>query len=173
MFVVSGAIGPIAGVILSGFVFSRVGGYNSLRALTVFQVFTVMGVAAAIASVFVRSSYGVMVCLCIEGICGGVLLPAATGVMLDQVPPSMRTAANSLANLSYNLFGYVPAPYLYGQFQQSFGGRAGMAVIQSFCILAALLLFTFTIRKHVKYEKSQRQHSNPQGAESIGQKRAE
>lgn len=43
-----------------------------------------------------------------------MLMPAATGIMLNLVPQTMRTSANSLANFSYNLFGYVPAPYMYG-----------------------------------------------------------
>ena len=37
-----------------------------------------------------------------------------TGVMLTQVEPEMRTLANSLANVSYNLLGYFPAPIIYG-----------------------------------------------------------
>lgn len=48
-------------------------------------------------------------------------MPAATGIMLNLVPQTMRTSANSLANFSYNLFGYVPAPYLYGVFYESTG----------------------------------------------------
>ena len=105
------------GVVLSGTVFEKVGGYTSKKALIAFQVCTVFGLLAALASTILQSPNGVMFSLAIEGICGGIILPAATGVMLDQVPPSLRTAANSVANLSYNLFGYVPAPYLYGRFQ--------------------------------------------------------
>ena len=45
---------------------------------------------------------------------GGLIMPVATGIMLNLVPQTMRTNANSIANLCYNLFGYVPAPYIYG-----------------------------------------------------------
>lgn len=34
--------------------------------------------------------------------------------MLNTVSEFQRTSANSVANLAYNLFGYGPAPFLYG-----------------------------------------------------------
>jgi len=45
---------------------------------------------------------------------GGFLLPPVTGIMLNSVEDYKRTSANSLANLAYNLFGYLPAPTFYG-----------------------------------------------------------
>lgn len=45
---------------------------------------------------------------------GGFLLPQVTGIMLNSVEESKRTSANSIANLFYNLFGYLPAPSFYG-----------------------------------------------------------
>ena len=35
-------------------------------------------------------------------------------MMLNTVDGSQKTTANSLANLSYNLLGYLPAPFVYG-----------------------------------------------------------
>jgi hypothetical protein len=46
--------------------------------------------------------------------CGGFILPAMTGIMLSTVEEELKATANSLANLFYNLGGYLPAPYLYG-----------------------------------------------------------
>ena len=45
---------------------------------------------------------------------GAIILPICTGVCLTKVEPEMRPRANSLANLSYNLLGYFPAPSVYG-----------------------------------------------------------
>jgi sugar phosphate permease len=45
---------------------------------------------------------------------GGAILPPVTGIMLNSVPEQKRTSANSIANLCYNLFGYLPAPSFYG-----------------------------------------------------------
>ena len=54
---------------------------------------------------------------------GGFILPQATGIMLSSVNEYQRTSANSLANLSYNLFGYAPAPFVYGLISQYTGGE--------------------------------------------------
>lgn len=45
---------------------------------------------------------------------GGAILPPVTGIMLNTVEESKRTAANSVANTVYNLMGYLPAPTFYG-----------------------------------------------------------
>jgi len=45
---------------------------------------------------------------------GGALLPSVTGIMLNSVEEDKRTAANSIANLCYNLLGTAPAPSFYG-----------------------------------------------------------
>jgi len=66
----------------------------------------------------------------------------------------MRTVSNSIANLCYNLFGYVPGPYVYGYYQHKYRGKSGLYAIQSFVLLAYLLLVAFTIRKHVQFLKA-------------------
>jgi len=45
---------------------------------------------------------------------GGFILPPVTGIMINSVPDSQKASANSIANLCYNLFGYLPAPVVYG-----------------------------------------------------------
>jgi hypothetical protein len=60
---------------------------------------------------------------------GGFSLPVLTGILLNTCPESIRTIANSIANLFYNLLGYLPAPYIYGLVYQFYGGgtsRSGM-----------------------------------------------
>jgi len=41
-------------------------------------------------------------------------MPTITGMMLNTVDEHLKTSANSLANMWYNLFGFLPAPYIYG-----------------------------------------------------------
>ena len=57
-------------------------------------------------------------------------MPAMTGAMLNQVPPSCRALANSIANLVYNLIGYLPAPAIYGFFFDLWGGHWGLVALQ-------------------------------------------
>jgi hypothetical protein len=50
---------------------------------------------------------------------GGAVLPSITGIMLNTIDGNLKTTANSLANLSYNLIGYLPAPFVYGAIYDS------------------------------------------------------
>ena len=54
---------------------------------------------------------------------GGFVLPCATGIMLNTVEEEHRTSANSIANIGYNLLGFLPAPYLYGMVADSGEGN--------------------------------------------------
>ena len=45
---------------------------------------------------------------------GGFILPPVTGIMINSVPDDQKASANSIANLCYNLFGYLPGPLIYG-----------------------------------------------------------
>ena len=53
---------------------------------------------------------------------GGFVLPCATGIMLNTVEDQLRTTANSIANIWYNLLGFLPAPYVYGMIADSGDG---------------------------------------------------
>ena len=53
---------------------------------------------------------------------GGFILPPATGIMIQSVGIFQRSQANSIANLFYNLFGYLPAPVLYGTISKATDG---------------------------------------------------
>jgi len=66
--------------------------------------------------------------------------------MLDSVETDLKTKANAIANLSYNLLGYFPAPFLYGIFRDVFDGgdpdksTGGMAMLMWMTVVCAVLL---------------------------------
>ena len=114
-----GAVGPVLGIFCCAALFDRIGGYTSEKAIKVCGLFGLLGMLFGLASVLVGDS--VTFCalfIMIELFCGAFVMPACTGIMLNQVPPKMRTMANSIANFSYNLFGYLPAPIMYGFFYE-------------------------------------------------------
>ena len=41
---------------------------------------------------------------------GGFILPPVTGIMISSVGDYEKSSANSIANMCYNLLGYLPAP---------------------------------------------------------------
>ena len=71
--------------------------------------------------------------------------PAALAIMLDQVEAERRTTASSIANMTFNILGYLPAPLIYTQVANSFddekkGNQVAMAVICYSNILSFLFL---------------------------------
>ena len=54
---------------------------------------------------------------------GGIAVPLLTGVFLASVEVDYRTKASSMANIFYELFGFAPAPYIWGAIQQATGGK--------------------------------------------------
>jgi len=137
-----GAVGPVFGIFLCAILFDRIGGYTSERAIPVMGAFGLGGMVFGLLSVMVGdSAITCAVFITLELFCGAFVMPATTGIMLNQVPPNLRTMANSVANFSYNLFGYLPAPLMYGYFYEMGGNKQshlGLISIQLFTVLAFL-----------------------------------
>ena len=79
------------------------------------------------------------------------MLPGMTGIMLSTVDSQFKTSANSMANLFYNLLGYLPAPTVYGLIHDAGEGNNAqyalavlmfMPTISLVCILVAGYLLT-------------------------------
>ena len=92
---------------------------------------------------------------------GASILPTMTGIMLNSVEVERRTTANSLATLAYNLFGYLPSPFIYGFFSDIIKGdeekshRVALAVILYWSIAAVLFILGGLYCKHKKRGKKQ------------------
>ena len=72
-------------------------------------------------------------------------MPSIMGVMINQVVETLKTTANSIGNSSFNLFGFLPSPYVYGLISDSghvIGGnkRAAMKVNMTLPAVFALLI---------------------------------
>mmetsp|Transcript_17687 Transcript_17687/g.29898 ORF Transcript_17687/g.29898 Transcript_17687/m.29898 type:complete len:123 (+) Transcript_17687:1992-2360(+) len=86
---------------------------------------------------------------------GGFILPPVTGIMISSVGEYQKSSANSIANLCYNLLGYLPAPQIYGLISQWTGGdksRWPMGVILYSTIITIFFLFAginLTIKREI------------------------
>lgn len=91
---------------------------------------------------------------------GGYMMPSLSGMMLETIDADFKTTGNSVANLCYNLLGFLPAPSVYGLvYDYGKGGNARYAmgtlmftpILSLVCILiAASLIFkndTFGYKK--------------------------
>lgn len=105
--------GPIAGVIVGGIITQYLGGYTTVYSHRLQQLVGVLAVVSAVPVPFVEFAHFAYLIWFVLFF-GGFMLPQVTGIMLNSVEESKRTPANSVANLCYNLLGYLPAPSFYG-----------------------------------------------------------
>jgi len=136
---------PFTGLLAGGIVFSYIGGYNSSKAFPLLFVLGVLAMAVALPAPFVHSKYTMYILMWVLFFSGAFLLPSMTGIMLNSVKEDYRTTANSLATLWYNLFGYLPAPFIYGMVSTLgddvvLSSRYAMACLMCMTVITALLL---------------------------------
>ena len=84
---------------------------------------------------------------------GGFLLPSLTGIMISSVGDYQKSSANSIANMSYNLFGYMPAPAIYGAISKITSKESNipmLVLLYSSCLTIGLLFIGINsiMKKH-------------------------
>lgn len=52
---------------------------------------------------------------------GAALLPPIMGSMIASIPQDLKATGNSIALLMNNIFGYLPAPFVYGMIAYEHG----------------------------------------------------
>ena len=160
LFFLIGSVGPVLGIVCAALLFDRIGGYTDERAVRWCGIVGFGGMICGMGSVAVDDNViNCAVLIMLELFCGAFVMPACTGIMLNQVPPKLRTMANSVANFSYNLFGYLPAPIMYGYFYEmgdSKQNHYGLLSIQLFTVLS-FCGFTVAYFRH-KYVIRKYQH---------------
>ena len=135
---------PIAGVMIGGIIFGSIGGYTSKKALKLCCILGSFAVINAIPIPFLSNKITVYLLLWLVFFFGASILPTMTGIMLNSVEIELRTTANSIATLAYNLFGYLPSPFVYGLFSDIIKGdentshRVALATILYYSIPAVL-----------------------------------
>lgn len=81
------------------------------------------------------------------------MLPSGTGILLNTVDQQLKTSANSIANTCYNIFGFLPAPLIFGYISDiggiGHGKRAAMGFLMTMPAVAVAFFFiaAYNMRK--------------------------
>ena len=125
-FAIVSVTGTVFGVLAGGYISSLLGGYNSKKTMYYTCILAIFCFACALPIPYVnnKNNIGViMICLWFMLFASGFILPCMTGIMLNTVRPNLRITAMSLANICYNLLGFLPAPFLYELISSSRDGN--------------------------------------------------
>lgn len=105
---------PLIGVAMGGFTFSQIGGYKSKQSFGLTAIMICVGALIAMPIPFLKTVNATFICVWLVFFCGSFVTPTLTGILLQMVKPEMRITAQAVATLSFNMIGYLPAPFIYG-----------------------------------------------------------
>ena len=140
-FAVISITGPVLGVVVGGNVTAALGGYNSPKSLKLMCLVSFFAIGSSIPVAFLDNFSLVVILVWCLLFAGGFILPTITGIMLNQVEKDQKTTANSVANFSYNMLGYLPSPFIYGLIADSGNARMAMGTLMSVPMLATALMW--------------------------------
>ena len=156
--------GPTFGAWLSGYITARLGGYESKNVLYVAVIACIISSVSGILCPIIMNYKISISFFWVILATGAFVLPILAGVMLNDINPHLKEQANSLANFSYNLFGYLPAPTLYGfvnTFDTQYEKRSnyGMCLILWMTVPVTLCVIMVTIIRYRRFAKKDSQKS--------------
>mmetsp|Transcript_16621 Transcript_16621/g.28326 ORF Transcript_16621/g.28326 Transcript_16621/m.28326 type:complete len:236 (+) Transcript_16621:1764-2471(+) len=168
--------GPVLGVVVGGNVTTHLGGYTAQKSLYSCCAVSIFCVCCSLPIPFISEFYGIVVLLWFLLFFGGGMLPCMTGAMLSTVDQELKTTANSLANLSYNLLGFLPAPFVYGLISDSGDGnnvKAAMTFLMfvPFVTVIFLCLAVYSLDKKGLLTIDKPQKKRPKDRKRDGRKK--
>lgn len=112
-FVFISVTAPTCGLILGGKVSEMLGGYTGKYAILFCLVNSILASVFGFPIPFINSPNLCGVLIWMELFFGAAMLPTLTGLMISSTPQKLRNLGNSVAQFTFNLLGYIPAPVTY------------------------------------------------------------
>jgi hypothetical protein len=133
---------PTLGVLTGGYISQKTGGYESRNSIFVCIVLSLIASCFSLLVPFANDIYYFTLYLWFGLFFGGAIVPSITGIILTSIPPKLRGSANSITNVYTTMFGYLPAPIVYGIIYESYKithPRLAMTVIMYFSLIATIM----------------------------------
>lgn len=105
---------PSIGVLIGGGIIYCIGGYDNIKS-SYLCLFGALGAVLLSIPIPYVSDFMIYISL-LYGILlfGGAIFPSILGVIISSTEPKYKSAASSFTVSLCNLFGYIPAPFVYG-----------------------------------------------------------
>ena len=141
---------PTLGVILGGYIVNYLQGYENRKVYDLCFFLSILTFVNAVFSIFCKKIIPFIIFTWLALLFGGAIMPTLTGIVITSLPQHLRASGNSLQLFIGTLFGYLPAPYVYGAIEDIFndGGRKSMFFNMSYLIVCVVLL---GYSRHLKY----------------------
>jgi len=147
---------PPSGMALGGIILSKVGGYDSEKAIYIPLISSLIVSILANLATLSTNVYLFLPLFWLYFFAGSTIIPAADGISLVSVNKKYAGAASSTSILIYNVLGRFPGPNIYAFFKNLVNNEASrtpmwlllnIAIIGFICVLFAL---KFNKQKFIK-----------------------
>ena len=138
---------PLSGILIGSFLINLIGGYDKKNSMLFCLIFAFFASIFAFFVPLTRNINLFIFLLWLVLFFGGGIVPIMTGISISVLPRTLQVSGNSLQSLTSNLFGYLPAPFIYGVFTDFYKdkGKFGMMfnMYYSFVGVGLLGIVTF------------------------------
>ena len=147
---------PPLGMIIGGIILTKVGGYESEKAIYIPLIFSLIVSIFANLAPLSTNVYVFLPLFWIYFFAGSAIIPAASGISLVSVDKKYAGAASSMSILLYNVLGKFPGPNLYAFFKNKANdenSRVPMWLLLNLAVigfLAVLIALKFNKKKFIK-----------------------
>ena len=144
---------PTLGVVTAGYTVKKISnGYNNLKVYNISFVCSILTFISAIISVIVSNINLFILFMWFAFFFGGAIMSILTGIIILSLPHHLKASGNCLQLFVGTLLGYLPAPFVYGFFEDYFddGGKRSFLFNMLPLLISAILL---SINKKVKINK--------------------
>eukprot|EP00520_Triparma_pacifica_P012198 CAMPEP_0118651660 /NCGR_PEP_ID=MMETSP0785-20121206/10902_1 /TAXON_ID=91992 /ORGANISM="Bolidomonas pacifica, Strain CCMP 1866" /LENGTH=685 /DNA_ID=CAMNT_0006544123 /DNA_START=9 /DNA_END=2066 /DNA_ORIENTATION=- len=134
-FTLVSATGPVFGVIFGGWLVDYLGGYKGpegvARTTKIILTLGILSLVVALPAAFVKTIGVLMPCIWFLLFFGGAIVPAAVGICLSAVPPSIRAFSSSVSMVVYNILGHSAGTLLPGVVMDIKAKAEGCVIVKS------------------------------------------
>ncbi|CAK95162.1 unnamed protein product (macronuclear) [Paramecium tetraurelia] len=142
VFAIVSITAPVFGCITGGLIAQKLGGYQRTKSLYVCVLYCSLCCISAAPVPFTETFWFGALCLWFLLFFGGAIVPPLMGIMLSSVPKHLKAFANSSTTMFQNLFGFLPAPSIYGFLMERHNSQVAVFALMyySFVGLFVMLL---------------------------------
>ena len=150
-FTSSYVIAPICGVLISGFIVSRLGGYYSLKSLAMMTIFSIITSGIAIYAGFTKNFINFTIFNILFNLSYNISSNFIILLSVEELPPTMKGYALGLFQFALQFLAFFPAPLAYAEIKLYFNSsKIAMQILMSYSAVGSLCIIWCLINKICK-----------------------
>lgn len=135
---------PTFGVITGGYMVTYFGGYEKEESFLACRKLAIIALIVALPIPLISKLEVFLLLVWLLLFFGACIVPGLTGRMLATLNSSQKETGNSFTIFCYNIFGYLPSPFIYGTICELTGGEKsvwGLSFLMSVSFIGVGCLF--------------------------------